>query len=191
MGVTPDNWTFISGNDNDGIENPSTDGEVCVAIGSDDGIYQTFDYFIQANETYRLTFDVRYLWSGGAYNCTFTGKLYYFDNGSRNLLSYIQDTYSEGMPDWSWHENYTVSVNVPAESDAVGKQLGVEFTTDQAAGSWFGFDNIRLQKNVVRTQPSIFYIDSDTGDDANSGMSEDQAWESLVPVNGFGIYPGR
>ena len=52
MGVTPDDWTFASGNDNDGIEGPSSDGEVCVAVGTTDSVYQLLDYTIAAGDEY-------------------------------------------------------------------------------------------------------------------------------------------
>ena len=114
MGVTPDNWTFASGNDGDGIENPSTDGEVCVAVTGVDSVYQTLSHTIVADTIYTLKFDAYYLWSTGTWDCTFRGALYYRDGNSRTVIGYVEDRFSAGMPAWSWHPNYTLEVTIPS-----------------------------------------------------------------------------
>lgn len=141
MGVTPDDWTFTSGNDNDGIEDPSSDGEVCVAVGTTDSVYQLLDHTIAAGDEYTLTFDTYFLWGAPNWECTFQGRLYYDDAGNREVIDYVED----GLPaDWTWHTDYTMTVAIPSGSPAVGNKLGIDLYADAPVLSWVGFDNVRL-----------------------------------------------
>jgi hypothetical protein len=68
-------------------------------------------------------------------------------------IGYIEDLFDsdDGMPDWAWHE-YMLTVSIGAGSPAIGKQLGIELATiDAASGnnSWFGFDNVRLDGELA------------------------------------------
>lgn len=136
-----DYWTLASNGDY-GIEDPSTDGEYCLAIGGVNSVYQTLQHTI-AEGDYTLLFDAFYLWSTGTWDCTFVGRLYYQDGGSRVTIGTIQDTFSAGMPDWAWHYNYTVTTTITAGHPAIGKQLGIELDVVSQAGVTFGFDNVR------------------------------------------------
>ena len=150
-----DDWEFATGPDGNGIEDPSSDGDVCVAIGGVDSVFQLLDHTIAPGDEYTLTFDAFYLWSSAAWDATFEGRLYYDDNGSREVLDYAENNFSTGMPDWAWHYDYTVNTTVPLGSPAIGKQLGIELAvTAQASNSWFGFDNVRLD-GVLQTGAAV------------------------------------
>jgi hypothetical protein len=195
MGIKPDNWDFGNGMPTGGgIEAPSSDGEVCVAVYNVDSVYQLTNHTIADGDEYTLTFDAYYLWASGApYDCTFRGQLYYDNGGSRTVIDYVEANLSTGMPDWIWHYDYTLTTAIPGGHAAIGEKLGIELTTDQGAGgdSWFGFDNVRLSiPSPPRTVSATFYIDSVTGDDGNDGMSPGQAWQSLTPVNTMTFIPG-
>ena len=192
MGVEPDNWSFGNGMPTGGgIEDPSSDGAVCVAVYNTDSIDQLTDHTILEGE-YNLSFDAYYLWASGApYDCTFQGRLYYDVGGSRTVIDYVEDNLS-GY-DQTWH-SYELSTTIPAGHAAIGNKLGIELTAEQATSggnSWFGFDNVRLSiPSPPRTVPATFYIDSIDGDDDNDGLSPEQAWQTLAPVNAMTFIGG-
>lgn len=188
MGVEPDDWSFGNGMPTGGgIENPSSDGDVCVAVYNVDSIYQLTDHTIADGDEYLLSFDAYYLWASGgaAWDCSFQGRLYYDDSGSRSVIDFAEYNLTlPGGADWTWRNDYTLTTTIPPGHAAIGNKLGIELTCNQGAGgnSWFGFDNVRL--STPRTLPaSTFYVDSATGNDSNTGLAPDQAWQTLVPVN--------
>jgi hypothetical protein len=150
MGVTPDYWTFASGNDNDGVEDPSTDGDVCVAIGETDSVYQLLEHKIYPGDEYALLFDAYYIWSGGGQTSLYEGILYYDNNGSR-----VPIASAGGMGAlYMWILDKEVIATIPSGSPAMGKRLGIELAADQSPNNWFGFDNIRLEmtQSVMRAE---------------------------------------
>ncbi len=149
MGVEPDDWSFGNGMPTGGgIENPSSDGDVCVAVYNVDSIYQLLDHNILSSDEYTLEFDTYYIWAsaGASYDCTFQGQLYYDDSGSRTVIDYIEANLTDSGV---WHYDYTLNTTIPSGHAAIGKNLGIELTTDQGSGgnSWFAFDNVRLNVN--------------------------------------------
>jgi len=185
MGVEPDDWSFGNGMPTGGgIENPSSDGDVCVAVNNLDSVFQLTEHTISAGDEYILKFDSYFLWSNDIYDCTFQGRLYYDNGGSRTVIDNVEAHFSTGMPDWTWHE-YTLTTTIPVGHAAIGNKLGIELATIDNGGvanSWLGFDDVRL--STPRTLPaSTFYIDSITGNDDNTGLATDQAWQTLGPVN--------
>ena len=143
MGVTPDYWAFVNANW-DGVEWPSSEGEVSAAVVGNNSIYQTLDHTIAEGDAYTLKFDAYYLWSDSTWDCTFQGALYYEDGGSRVVIDYVEDRFSAGMPDETWHLDYTVNTTITAGHPAIGKALGVEFFAVDQLGYSFGFDNVRV-----------------------------------------------
>lgn len=190
MGVTPDGWQFADGTPGGirgGIENGSSDaGSVCLVIGGVDSVHQLLDYTIAPGDEYTLTFDAKYQWSSSVWDATFEGRLYYDDDGSREVLASVSGT---GVHDGSWHLDYTVNTTVPLGSPAIGKQLGIELAvTDQANNSWFGFDNVRLDSSVSER---AFGPDPSSGESEVS-LSVDLTWQvtGQFPDPTFDVYFG-
>jgi hypothetical protein len=155
MGFTPDDWTFASGCDDDGIEAPSSEGDVCVAVGGEDSVYQLLEYTIAPGDEYTLTFDTYFLWSETTWDCTFQGRLYYDDIGERVVIDYVEGNLI-GY-DYTWHTDYTVYTNIPSDSPAIGKQLGIELASfPTGSGTWFGFDNVRMEGELGGSVKCIY-----------------------------------
>jgi hypothetical protein len=155
MDVTPDDWTFASGCDDDGIEAPSSEGDVCAAVGGEDSIYQLLDYTVTAGDEYTLTFDTYFLWSESTWDCTFEGRLYYDDGGERKVIDYVEGNLI-GY-DYTWHTDYSVYTNIPSDSPAIGKQLGIELASfPSGSGTWFGFDNVRMEGELGGSVKCIY-----------------------------------
>ena len=146
MGETPDYWEWGVNGWDAGIETPSSEGEVCVAIGNIDSIYQLLDHVVMGGDEYTLTFDACYIWSDKTppvYDCTFQGQLFYYnDVGDRVVLDYVEDHFD--FFDQIWYEK-TLTTTIAQDSPAIGRQLGIELAiVDQVDQSWFGFDYVRL-----------------------------------------------
>ena len=118
---TPDYWQWGSGSvGSNGVEWPESDGYVCAALNGEESIYQLLDYTIAPGDEYTLIFDAFYLWSGGTWDCTFQGRLYYDDAGERVVIDYVEDNFT--VYDNTWYLDYTLYVNIPSDSPSVGKQ---------------------------------------------------------------------
>lgn len=158
MGYTPDDWTFASGCDDDGIEAPSSEGEYgCAAVGGEDSIYQLLEYTIAPGDEYTLMFDTYFLWAEPptAWDCTFEGRLYYDDGGERAVIDYVEGNLT-GY-DAIWYTDNTLYTNVPSDSPAIGKQLGIELASfPSGAGTWFGFDNVRMEGELGGSVKCIY-----------------------------------
>ena len=161
MGQGIDDWTWDQGS-NGGYENGTTDdgAPFCLVIGGAGSIYQLLDHTIAPGDDYTLTFDVRHQWSGGTWATTYQSRLYYDDNGSRQVIGSFGQSSPDDFPLGQWQYDTTVNAVIPAGSPAVGKQLGIELAViDQPSNSWTAFDNIRLdgsisQRAIAPTPPS-------------------------------------
>jgi hypothetical protein len=147
-GVIPDYWTF-AGTGSYGVEDPSTDGYVCVYIGEDGSVFQLLDHKIYPGDEYVLKFDAQHVWSGGGQGGTYEGILYYDDNGTRIPIDSVGGLGILGL--WNYEE---LVVAIPSGSPATGKYIGVEFAADQSPNNSMGFDNIRLDmtQSVMRAE---------------------------------------
>jgi beta-glucanase (GH16 family) len=148
MGVQPDDWSFGNGMPTGGgIEAPSSDGDVCVAVYNVDSVYQLTDHTIADGDQYTLKFDSYYLWAsaGASYDSTFQGRLYYDNGGSRTEIDNVQSNLTTGG---MWHLDYTLNTTIPSGHPSIGNKLGIELATISAGGgtgnSWLGYDNVRL-----------------------------------------------
>ena len=147
--VVPDYWTFATAEDPYGIEDPSTDGYVCVYVGEENSVFQLLDHKIYPGDEYVLKFDVQHVWSGGGQGGTYEGILYYEDNGSRIPIDSVGGL---GMLSLWNHEELVVSI--PSGSPATDKYLGIELAADQSPNNTMGFDNVRLDitQSVMRAE---------------------------------------
>lgn len=196
MGTAPDDWTFVEGGAG-GIENPQSEGDVCVAVGGGaGGVFQLLDHTINPGDEYTLTFDAYYLWSSGAYNATYEGRLYYDDNGTREVLASIEDSIVLAANDWTWRYDKVVNTTVQLGSPAIGKQLGIELAvTDQPGNSWFGFDNIRLDGILPKGEaanPDPYYGEEDVELDRimtwEIGEDPNNPGNPMPGVTGYYVY---
>jgi hypothetical protein len=147
----PDFWSWGTGagggaNGQDGIEAPSSDGDVCAAVNGVDSVFQLTSHVVAEGDIYTLQFDAYYLWAsawnGTPYDATIQGRLYYDDGGTRTVIDYIEDNLTDA---YVWHYDYTLPTNIGAGNPAIGNQLGIELSVVQDPYlSWFGFDNVRL-----------------------------------------------
>ena len=144
----PDYWTFAGAGEY-GVEDPSTDGYVCVYIQEDCSVFQLLEHKIYPGDEYVLKFDAQHVWSGGGQAGTYEGILYYDDDGLRIPIDSEGDLGILYM--WS-HEELVVAI--PPVSPAPGKYIGVEFAADQSPNNSMGFDNISLDmtQSVMRAQ---------------------------------------
>lgn len=150
--VIPDYWTFATSEEPYGVEDPSTDGYVCVYVGETNSVYQLLDHKIYPGDEYVLKFDAQHVWSGGGQGGTYEGILYYNDNGSRIP---IDSASALGILYFWAHEELVVAI--PSGSPTAGKYIGVEFAADQSPNNSMGFDNIRLDmtQSVMRAEDPV------------------------------------
>ncbi len=157
MGVAPDDWEYADGSGN-GIEagTSTVDGEpFCVVLAGVDSIYQLVDHTIAPGDEYTLTFDARYWWSSGAWEATYECRLYYDDNGSREIIDSVGESSPDDFAAQTWLLDKTLNTTIPPGSPAIGRQLGIELAvTAQASDSWFAFDNIRLD-GILQTGAAV------------------------------------
>ena len=148
-GVIPDYWTFATTEAPYGVEDPSTDGFVCVYVGEENSVYQLLDRKIYPGDEYVLKFDAQHVWSGGGQGGTYEGILYYDYDGSRIPIDSVGGL---GIL-YTWI-NEELVVTIPSSSPAMSKYIGVEFAADQAPNNTMGFDNIRLDmtQSVMRAE---------------------------------------
>lgn len=146
--VVPDYWTFRTDEEPYGIEDPSTDGFVCVFVGENNSAYQLLDHKVYPGDEYLLKYDVQYIWSGGGQTSTYEGILYYDDDGQRIP---IDSTGGLGAL-YMWILDNDLAATIPVGSPAMGKKLGIELAAYQSPNNYLGFDNVRLEmtKSVMR-----------------------------------------
>lgn len=151
MGVEPDDWSFGNGMPTgSGIEAPSSDGAVCVAIYNIDSVYQLTGHTITEGDAYTLKYDSYFLWAGTGdpWDCTSQGRLYYDNGGSRTVIDQVEYNTTVG---YAWYYDHTLTTTIPSGHAAIGNQLGIELAVINNAGaanSWYGFDNVRLDSTI-------------------------------------------
>ena len=123
--------------------------------GGDDGIFQTTSHTAAANQRLTLDYKARSTWQA----TDVTAGLFYLDaSGQRqNLQTGIANV--TGNPDTSPFANFTLNYDIPVDSPANGRPVGVFFdNTTTAAGTWAGIDDVALTVTLVPEPGSVALI---------------------------------
>ena len=173
IGVVPNYWSVVSADY--GIEGFGYDGSQCAFLGGWDSIYyQLTDHTIAQGDDIEISYYGCRTWTFAGRTATFTGNLYYDDNGSRVTLASAPGSASTNG-DWV---RYTTSVYITPGHVSIGKTLGVELVhTTAASDTWAGFDFVE----VVVTGDGDLNLD---GRVDNSDVAElAQGWQTSYDMN--------
>jgi hypothetical protein len=127
----------------------ATDGTFYAYVGDGATLYQvTSEVIAAAGHTYTLTVDVFNSW-----NASPQIALFYTDDGgtTRTELDSAHYLNTDFPNAGTWLEPHTLTLEVTTTVGSVGKNLGIELSEVDGAGSnyWAHFDNVRLSKVLV------------------------------------------
>lgn len=109
---------------------------------------------------------------------TYQFKLVYHDGSTWHTIAQRTGTAST-----SWT---TVQLQFSSSISITGQLLRV-----QLIGQGVAYDNCRITETILRMTPaSTFYISQTAGNDSDSGLSEDQPWQTFANLDAMRLLPG-
>jgi hypothetical protein len=130
--------------------NGSTDGDwVAFMRSSNPALWQLTDHVIEADDVIVFSVDASLNWNGNTLQIT----IYYDDDGTRVPIASVDQVVQD---DW---QTFTLTSDVSAVPEAIGKKLGVEINhsgvADPAYDGWMMFDNAVLEVFGLDTATTV------------------------------------